>query len=110
MTEKRMRRERPVKAGKAFSVAGRVFREGGEPLAGLLVRLMRRDIDGETLLERGKTGDDGSFEVAYGRGADAFDVVVRVEDGRGREVAASSILFKAGDRETVDFKVQDDVA
>ncbi len=94
-----------------FVVRGRVKAASGEPLADGIVRAFDCDLRHEEQLGETITDGAGRYEIRYG--AEQFrrvekssaDLVVRALDARGRELAASPILFNAGPVTTVDLVV-----
>jgi hypothetical protein len=94
----------------AFVVTGTVTQDG-EPLEGLTVRAVDRDLGGEEPLGEATTDADGRYRIGY-TAADfernergTADVLVRVVDAAGTTVAESELRFNAGREATVDVAV-----
>jgi hypothetical protein len=96
-----------------FTVAGTVRGADGKPLRKAAGRVFDQDMRSEQLLGAFVTDDLGRYLVSYGparfsRAEKASaDLVVRIYDARGREIAASPVRFNAGPDVTIDIEVQD---
>jgi hypothetical protein len=63
-----------AKAGSTVTFTGKLFQEGGTPLAGKTIQIMDVDIGRDDLLTSGVTREDGSFAIEWkARKTDAFD-------------------------------------
>ncbi|MBB3188947.1 neuraminidase-like domain-containing protein [Halomonas cerina] len=94
-----------------FVVNGQVQQRDGTPEPGVLVRAVDRDLRREQELGQTLTNESGRYEIAYTAGqfrrADKgnADLVVRVFDAEGRELAASETIFHAPPVAEVDLVV-----
>ncbi|WP_085475829.1 neuraminidase-like domain-containing protein [Rathayibacter oskolensis] len=100
-------------------VRGIVTDTAGRPLRGVVVRAVDRDLRSETPLgplapdfrEETRTAADGRYEISYAPSSvsraerGGADLQIRALGAQGEVVAASPILFDAGEEEVVDLVV-----
>lgn len=96
---------------EGFLVAVTVRNAAEQPLQGLLVRAFDRDLRHEQALGEAATDAQGRCEIPYGpeqfRRAekDRADLLVRVFDLNGAELAASDIVFNAPPQHAIELTV-----
>jgi hypothetical protein len=94
-----------------FVVRGRVLHADGTPASQAFVRVVDRDPHGERDLGKAETASDGTYLIHYSadqvrRAAKVrADLVVRVLDVDGHELAASPTRFDAGPDETINLAI-----
>ena len=90
------------------SVSGRISRADGLPLPGISVRALDKDVLEERLLGQTVTNDGGHYEIPYTLEnlSTRIDLVVRVMDADEKEVAASPVVYSAGEREVIDLTAE----
>ncbi|MCK4539009.1 MAG: hypothetical protein KAV42_09470, partial [Candidatus Krumholzibacteria bacterium] len=85
-------------------VEGHIFFEYGLPARGIPVRLYSRGFGGvKTLLDKGKTDDQGFYEVSYDPGGKPANLEVCIEDAQGEEIPLSDTKFKVEKHEVLNL-------
>lgn len=85
-------------------VEGHIFFEYGLPAGGIPVRLYSRGFGGvKTLLDKGKTDDQGFYEVSYDPGGKPANLEVCIEDAQGEEIPLSDTKFKVEEHEVLNL-------
>lgn len=103
--------EDPPIGGPSFTVSGNIYQADGRPLAGVMVRAFDRDMRSEEFLGEQTTEGDGFYMILYYASQfkraekGSADLLIRVYDANGRELAASDILFNAPPEAVIDLTV-----
>lgn len=103
--------DKPPVEQKPFVVSGTVREANGRPVAGVIVRAFDRDLRSEEPLGNATADSQGNYEIHYGpeqfRRADkeGADLIARVYNDKGEELAASAIIFNAKPQEVVDLTI-----
>jgi hypothetical protein len=93
----RRARKPPPTRPQEWVAQGFVSDDRGRPLAGLTVRVIDREGQLADVLGSTETEDDGGFRLAYHQrvfGKETPELVLRVEDPTGRELASSEELAR----------------
>ncbi len=97
--------------GPHFVVQGVVRLADGSPARGLVVSAYDADLRREEPLGHAVLGRKGGYRIAYHREQfaraerDGADLVVRVRDARGSELAVSTVLFNAPAHAQIDLAI-----
>ncbi|MCP4407030.1 MAG: hypothetical protein GY807_04590 [Gammaproteobacteria bacterium] len=97
---------------ESFVVRGKVRQADGRPLAGAIVHAFDRDMRYEQLLGQTTADAAGGYHIAYMRQQfrraekERADLVIRMVDEYGNEIAASDIVFNAEPDQTIDLTLQ----
>ncbi len=100
-----------VEPEQPFIVQGTISLADSTALAGVLVRAFDRDMRSEEFLGEQAADRDGFYMIFYYASQfkraekGSADLLVRVYDGNGQELAASDILFNAPPEATIDVTV-----
>jgi hypothetical protein len=85
-------------------VEGHIFFEYGLPAGGIPVRLYSRGFGGvKTLLNKGKTDDQGFYDVSYYPRGKSTNLEVCIEDPQGEEIPLSDTKFKVEKHEVLNL-------
>ncbi|HYP54533.1 MAG TPA: peptidoglycan-binding protein, partial [Pyrinomonadaceae bacterium] len=101
----------PRPEAKSLRVRGRVSRADGSQLVNLSVRAFDKDLRSEELLGTAALDKEGRYDIGYDasqfRRAEkkSADLIVRVFNHQGKELAASPVRFNAREVETIDIVI-----
>jgi peptidoglycan hydrolase-like protein with peptidoglycan-binding domain len=99
-----------------YVVKGVVRHVQGTPAPSLVVKAFGKRLRTEDPLGKAPTGKDGAYEIPYGQvqplraPRPTLDLLVRVFDNAGSEVADAVVRFDAAVDETVDLVVREDIS
>jgi hypothetical protein len=96
----------------SYIVKGQLNQSDGRPLPGLLIHAVDKDLRHEQQLGEAATDSEGRYEISYS--ANQFrraekkqaDLVIKVLDQKGKEIAKSDIVFNAEPDQTIDLTLQ----
>lgn len=96
---------------KAFLVSGHATQPDGDKEADMVVKAFNKRLRTEDLLGEKVTDNDGYYKIEYYPPSsltteqEGIDLIVRAFDQAGQEIAASPIIFNAGEEEKVNLVI-----
>ena len=92
-----------VVGAKGFVVRGDVTQANGDPMPGIVVRLLRKGLRKDDPLGQATTSPTGDYSIEYRPAEKPISILVQATDTTGNVIATSDVICKARPVEIVDF-------